>query len=203
MNYFNNDMMPPMNNNYSYYPSTSQPTFPLYEVNPFIQQTFPQNLPFSAAADLVDLNAASEPPAFGTFSQLPSNNDLNGLLHTGNPPNFNITPQQTFQTNQENKSIEKEANFLKSTPPTRTTRKAGKAVPEEKKDTSYWEKRNKNNISAKRSRESRRNRSQIVLDEIVAKTNQLEMMRMKNRFLMEEERMLRNMYAERGVQCPY
>ncbi|ESO10005.1 hypothetical protein HELRODRAFT_146838, partial [Helobdella robusta] len=45
-------------------------------------------------------------------------------------------------------------------------RKQGKPVPKEKKDESYWERRMKNNLSAKRSREIRRTKAKITEDEL-------------------------------------
>ena len=200
MTTFNNKMMPPMGDNYrlveNYYPPYNyahmpQPPLPLHHASPFVNQTFSQMSSFN-------------PPA-----QPSHHNDANNFLR--NRGVFHAAPQQAFH--HDNKQLDDVLHFPKPsipTPsnlqplvPTRTKKKIGKPVPEEKKDKSYWEKRNKNNTSAKRSRETRRNRSRLVADEIVVKTNQLEMLKRKLLVVMEEERRLRMMYTERGLQCPY
>ena len=200
MTTFNDKMVPTMRENYRlmesyypsyHYPSVPQSTVPFHNVNPFMHQPFHQMTPF--------------PPT----SQMSSSNDLNAFLRQNE--SFNVTSSQDFSTSHD-KPLE-EDNFAKANGsqnpslynliPARTKKKPGKPVPEEKKDKTYWEKRNKNNRSAKRSRETRRNRSKIVDEEILVKTNQLEMSKIKLRSLMEEERRLRIMYTERGLQCPY
>ena len=85
--------------------------------------------------------------------------------------------------------------------PTRRSRPVSR-IPEDKKDEGYWERRKKNNESAKRSRESRRQKE----DEVQKRLAQLEAEYLKwsarRAYLMQENAMMRSLLIQHNIELP-
>ena len=75
----------------------------------------------------------------------------------------------------------------------RASKKRTHSVPDERKDDQYWERRKKNNESAKRSRDARRIKEEIHQQKIKYLSYENEQLRAEANQLRDENRMTRQL----------